>query len=212
MIVSNYNDINVTVISVPDNRGKVFDDFQKILWMAKKDFKALSYIEQSWGLDWSRSEYTIYDSIYKSEDGVALHSVRYPASSIKWKDFATDKITKQIVSIAYKEIKNKIPSINQNKSAQNITNTEPKILANKQIALDEDKKFKTYDIYEHPIGTIEAVKKGWSWPAFFFTWIWALSKKMYLFGGLAAIANIIPGFIPGSGGWFYFIFFLSFLG
>jgi hypothetical protein len=86
------------------------------------------------------------------------------------------------------------------------------VLADKQIELNENKKFKTYDIYEHPIGTIEAVKKGWSWPAFFFTWIWALSKKMYLFGGLAAIATVIPGFIPGLGGWFYFIFFTFFFG
>ncbi len=35
---------------------------------------------------------------------------------------------------------------------------------------------KQYKIYEHPAGAIEAVKLGWSWPAFFFVSIWALFK------------------------------------
>jgi len=196
-IMNNHDDINVTVIVVPNNRGNIFDDFQKLLWMAKKDFKTLSYIDQSWGLNLSREKYAIYDSIYKSEDGVALHSVRYPASSIIWRDFSTDKTAKQIVSVASKEIKKEMLPINQNKSAQSITKTESSVLAGKRIELNKNKTFKTYDIYEHPIGKIEAVKQGWSWPAFFFTWIWALSKKMYLFGTLGLIALIGPDFIPG---------------
>jgi hypothetical protein len=197
-IMNNHDDINVTVIVVPDNRGNIFDDFQKLLWMAKKDFKTLSYIDQSWGLNLSREKYAIYDSIYKSEDGVALHSVRYPASSIIWRDFSTDKTAKQIVSVASKEIKKEMPSINQNKSAQNITQTESNILADKRIELNKNKTFKTYDIYEHPIGKTEAVKRGWSWPGFFFTWIWALVKKMYVFGAVGAIASIGLGLIPES--------------
>lgn len=36
----------------------------------------------------------------------------------------------------------------------------------------------TYAVLEHPqLGKI-AVKQGFSWPAFFFTWIWALSKGL----------------------------------
>ena len=38
---------------------------------------------------------------------------------------------------------------------------------------------KQYKIFKHPLGKIEAVKQGWSWPAFFFNWIWALVKKMW---------------------------------
>lgn len=38
---------------------------------------------------------------------------------------------------------------------------------------------KHYKIYEHPAGRIEAVKQGWSWPAFFFVPTWALFKKMW---------------------------------
>ena len=38
---------------------------------------------------------------------------------------------------------------------------------------------KHYKIFEHPAGNIEAVKLGWSWPAFFFGFLWALAKKMW---------------------------------
>jgi hypothetical protein len=36
-----------------------------------------------------------------------------------------------------------------------------------------------YNIYKHPAGMTEAVKLGWSWPAFFFPLIWALIKKLW---------------------------------
>ena len=42
---------------------------------------------------------------------------------------------------------------------------------------------KHYKIFEHPDGKIEAVKLGWSWPAFFFDCLWALFKKMWWLGG-----------------------------
>ena len=42
---------------------------------------------------------------------------------------------------------------------------------------------KHYRIFEHPAGNIEAVKLGWSWPAFFFGFLWALAKKMWWLGG-----------------------------
>ena len=38
---------------------------------------------------------------------------------------------------------------------------------------------KEYKVFKHPIGKIETVKQGWSWPAFFFNWIWALIKRMW---------------------------------
>lgn len=41
---------------------------------------------------------------------------------------------------------------------------------------------KLYEIYWHPYLKIEAVKQGWSWPAFFFCWIWAFVKKMWGIG------------------------------
>lgn len=42
---------------------------------------------------------------------------------------------------------------------------------------------KQYRIYENTLGVREAVKQGWSWPAFFFSFIWAFVKKMNAVGG-----------------------------
>ncbi|QXP85791.1 DUF2628 domain-containing protein [Methylococcus sp. Mc7] len=41
-----------------------------------------------------------------------------------------------------------------------------------------------YNIYDHPFRRVEAVKQGWSWPAFFFSWLWAAIKGLWgiLFG------------------------------
>lgn len=59
-----------------------------------------------------------------------------------------------------------------------------------------------FKIYANPQGTYEAVKKGWSWPAFFFWFIWALVKKMWALGfvvpvGLFSLASI-GGAIGGN--------------
>jgi hypothetical protein len=37
-------------------------------------------------------------------------------------------------------------------------------------------------VYSHPVLGYEAVKKGFSWPAFFFTWVWAFIKKLWIPG------------------------------
>ena len=43
---------------------------------------------------------------------------------------------------------------------------------------------KTFDVYKHPVLGHEAVKQGFSWPALFFTVIWAFFKKMWGNGGV----------------------------
>jgi len=54
---------------------------------------------------------------------------------------------------------------------------------------------KSFKIYKDPTDTFEAVKDGWSWPAFFFTWIWAYSKGLYLLClGTILIAYVLPFF------------------
>lgn len=50
---------------------------------------------------------------------------------------------------------------------------------------------KQYKIYRNDEGEIEAVKRGWSWPAFFFTWMWALFKRLWLVAGVT-LAAFIP--------------------
>jgi len=41
---------------------------------------------------------------------------------------------------------------------------------------------KQYKVFKHSTGAIEAVKQGWSWPAFLFSFIWAVAKKMWAIG------------------------------
>lgn len=48
---------------------------------------------------------------------------------------------------------------------------------------------KTYSVFTHPINKPDLVKHGWSWPAFFFGWIWTLFKKMWLNAFLIFCAN-----------------------
>jgi hypothetical protein len=48
----------------------------------------------------------------------------------------------------------------------------------------------TYDVYRHPTLGYAAVKRGFSWPGFFVWPVWALSKRMWLGGGLLLAAAI----------------------
>ena len=41
---------------------------------------------------------------------------------------------------------------------------------------------KQFSMLQHPALGYEVVKDGWSWPAFFFTWIWAFVKRLWLVG------------------------------
>ena len=62
---------------------------------------------------------------------------------------------------------------------------------------------KKYKIFVNPQGSYESVKQGWSWPAFFFTGVWAIVKKMWwpvacvliavfiLFTFIAALADVV---------------------
>lgn len=54
---------------------------------------------------------------------------------------------------------------------------------------------KRYKIFKHPLGKIEAVKQGWSWPGFFFSTIWAMVKKMWIIGLGTLIGLFIIGLI-----------------
>lgn len=53
---------------------------------------------------------------------------------------------------------------------------------------------KTFRVYQHPSGGMEAVKEGFSWPGFFFGWIWAFVKGLPGYGvGLLALVAISVG-------------------
>ncbi len=60
-------------------------------------------------------------------------------------------------------------------------------------------KNKLFKIYEHPAQGIEAVKVGFSWPAFFITVIWMMVHRLWrlavLWIGLYAIVRVSEGFV-----------------
>lgn len=59
---------------------------------------------------------------------------------------------------------------------------------------------KQYKVFKHPAGSHEAVKQGWSWPAFFFSFIWAMVKKMWGLGVGVLIGTFVLGFFVGAAG------------
>jgi hypothetical protein len=50
---------------------------------------------------------------------------------------------------------------------------------------------KDFKIYENPFGDQEAVKQGWSWPAFIFGGFWALWKNLWLIGSITVTVYLI---------------------
>lgn len=54
---------------------------------------------------------------------------------------------------------------------------------------------KQYKVFRNPSGVTEAVKQGWSWPAFFFSAIWAMLKKMWGLGVGVLAGFFVLGFV-----------------
>ncbi len=50
---------------------------------------------------------------------------------------------------------------------------------------------KTFNLYRHPTQGFEAVKVGFSWPAFFFTILWMLVKRLWGLAALWFVANVV---------------------
>ena len=55
---------------------------------------------------------------------------------------------------------------------------------------------KQFAILQHPALGYEVVKLGWSWPAFFFTWIWAFLKRLWLVGVIVLLAGLALSSLP----------------
>ena len=54
---------------------------------------------------------------------------------------------------------------------------------------------KAFAVYQHPTRGYEAVKRGFSWPAFFFGIIWMLIKKLWLLATLWVVLYIALGLV-----------------
>src|SRR3954469_11806067 len=48
-----------------------------------------------------------------------------------------------------------------------------------------------FEIFSKPSTPTVAVKRGFSWPGFFFTWIWAFVKRLWLQGGLILGCSLV---------------------
>jgi hypothetical protein len=59
---------------------------------------------------------------------------------------------------------------------------------------------KEFAIYRNPLNQFEAVKRGFSWPGFFFTVIWAFVKKMWSVGLITIGGLFVIGFMMGLSG------------
>ena len=58
---------------------------------------------------------------------------------------------------------------------------------------------KTFNVFVGPHHRVEAVKEGWSWPGFFFGWIWCFVKGLPVLGvGLLALTLILNLAFPDS--------------
>ena len=55
---------------------------------------------------------------------------------------------------------------------------------------------KQFAILQHPALGYEVVKMGWSWPACFFTWIWAFLKRLWLVGVIVLLAGLALSSLP----------------
>ncbi len=77
---------------------------------------------------------------------------------------------------------------------------------------------KTFDVYKHPAFGYQAVKQGFGWPAFTFTWMWAFVKKMWGIGFAILGSLILLGIVGavassnGNQGGFVIASFLAFPG
>ena len=54
---------------------------------------------------------------------------------------------------------------------------------------------KQFNIFKHPAGEIQVIKQGYCWPAFFFSYIWAMVSKMWVLGIGALIAILVLGLV-----------------
>jgi len=62
---------------------------------------------------------------------------------------------------------------------------------------------KPFEIYVSRTRGLQAIKSGWSWPAFFFGMFWALYKQLWLMAVIIFLVSFflgaigVPGFIGG---------------
>jgi len=62
-----------------------------------------------------------------------------------------------------------------------------------------------YSILQNKEGTVKAIKQGFAWPGWFFTWIWCFVKKLYIHAVGFLVINILVGLFSKGYDWGYLI-------
>jgi hypothetical protein len=57
---------------------------------------------------------------------------------------------------------------------------------------------KSFDVFTNAMGEIEIVKDGFSWPAFFFSWIWGFIAKLWVHASIMLVATLVLVSVPGA--------------
>ena len=57
---------------------------------------------------------------------------------------------------------------------------------------------KSFDVFTNAMGEIEVVKDGFSWPAFFFSWIWGFIAKLWVHASIMLVATLVLVSVPGA--------------
>ena len=64
---------------------------------------------------------------------------------------------------------------------------------------------KQYSILQNETGIVKAIKQGFTWPGWAFTWIWFLVKKLYIHAIGFLILNILVGLFTSDYNWGYLV-------
>ena len=58
---------------------------------------------------------------------------------------------------------------------------------------------KEFNVYQHPVRGWQAVKEGFSWPGFFFGWLWCFVKGLFGWGfAILALAMVVGFFVESE--------------
>src|SRR6267142_1967356 len=60
---------------------------------------------------------------------------------------------------------------------------------------------RTFDVFKNSAGDLRAVERGFSWPGFFFSWIWAFHGRLWLIGSALFVLLLILGLIRLALSW-----------
>ena len=91
----------------------------------------------------------------------------------------------------------------ENQNSSRILDVQKTILEDVRASIMEEinrwGKEKTFFIFKSPMGQLEAVKIGWSWPAFLFLALWAAVKKFWVKSAIFFVVGFTLSLLGNAG-------------